>query len=114
MTAYTPSPASSYGMKIWVPRRATGKQTYPGMLDNTVAGGISSGEDKFESLVREAEEEASLPEDLVRTTAKAFAMVTYFYMRGANAGGETGLLQPECTSSSLLPIISLHPTTKLS
>lgn len=31
-------------LKIWVPRRATRKQTYGGMLDNTVAGGIATGE----------------------------------------------------------------------
>ena len=84
------------GMKLWVPRRARNKQTYGGMLDNTVAGGISTGEEPFESLVREAAEEASLPEDLVRKRAKAVGTVTYFYVRDERAGGETGLLQPEC------------------
>lgn len=33
---------------IWIPRRSKTKQTYPGMLDNTVAGGIASGEDIME------------------------------------------------------------------
>ncbi|TKA69829.1 hypothetical protein B0A49_05880 [Cryomyces minteri] len=83
-------------LKIWVPRRARNKQTYGGMLDNTVAGGISTGEATFESLVREAAEEASLPEELVRREARACGCVTYFYIRDARAGGETGLLQPEC------------------
>lgn len=82
-------------MQIWVPRRAKTKQTYPSMLDNTVAGGIATGEKPFECLVREAMEEASLPEDLSRK-AKAAGCVTYFYIRDERAGGETGLLQPEC------------------
>lgn len=83
-------------LKIWVPRRARGKQTYPGMLDNTVAGGISAGEKIFETLVRECDEEASLPEDVVRKGAKAAGAVTYFFIRTKSAGGETNLLQPEC------------------
>ncbi|TID25693.1 hypothetical protein E6O75_ATG03556 [Venturia nashicola] len=83
-------------MKIWVPRRSKTKQTYPGMLDNTVAGGITAGEAPFESVVREAMEEASLPEELVRKRAKAAGCVTYFHIRDSRAGGETGLLQPEC------------------
>jgi len=83
-------------MKIWIPRRARNKQTYGGMLDNTVAGGIASGEVPFEGLVRECEEEASLPEALVRERARACGTVTYCYIRDERAGGETRLLQPEC------------------
>ncbi|KAK4951695.1 hypothetical protein LTR66_013815 [Elasticomyces elasticus] len=83
-------------LRIWVGRRARNKQTYGGMLDNTVAGGIATGEIPFESLVREAAEEASLPEALVREKGRACGVVTYFSIRGEQAGGETGLLQPEC------------------
>lgn len=100
MTAYTMK-AKDGGdgekeMQIWVPRRAASKQTYGGMLDNTVAGGIATGETAFESLVREAQEEASLPEEVVRKGAKAVGTVTYFHIRDQRAGGETRLLQPEC------------------
>lgn len=66
------------------------------MLDNTVAGGIATGESPFECIVREAAEEASLPEDLVRKKAKSVGAVTYFHVRDERAGGETGLLMPEC------------------
>ncbi|EMC91671.1 hypothetical protein BAUCODRAFT_38776 [Baudoinia panamericana UAMH 10762] len=83
-------------LKIWVPRRAATKQTYGGMLDNTVAGGIATGENPFESMVRESAEEASLPEELVREKAKSVGTVTYFHIRDQRAGGETRLLQPEC------------------
>ncbi|PBP20715.1 putative thiamine pyrophosphokinase-related protein [Diplocarpon rosae] len=96
MMAYTRDESASYGMKVWVARRAKTKQTYPGMLDNTVAGGMATGEAPLESIVRECEEEASLPEDLVRANIKAQGTVTYSYIREGRAGGETGLVQPEC------------------
>lgn len=81
---------------IYVPRRSRTKQTYPSLLDQTVAGGIATGETAFESLVRESEEEACLPSSLVRRKAQAAGAVTYFHIRDARAGGETRLLQPEC------------------
>ena len=84
-------------IKIWVPRRARTKSTYPGMLDNSVAGGIAAGESPRESLVREAAEEATLPQVLVREKARAAGTVSYFHVRDERAGvGETRLLQPEC------------------
>jgi 8-oxo-dGTP pyrophosphatase MutT (NUDIX family) len=92
MTAYV---RTEEGLKIWTPRRAKTKQTYPGMMDNTVAGGITTGERPLECLIREAQEEASLPEDIVRN-AKSCGTLTYFHVRDARAGGETGLCQPEC------------------
>lgn len=92
MMAYTKKDGE---LKLWVPRRAATKQTYGGMLDNTVAGGIATGESPFECIVREAGEEASLPEELVRKDVKAVGTVTYFHIRDRRAGGETKLLQPE-------------------
>lgn len=94
MTAYVNTPQK--GMRIWVPRRAKNKQTYGGMLDNSVAGGLSTGEQPFECLVREAAEEACFSEQLVRSNAKSCGTVSYFHIRDARAGGEAGLLQPEC------------------
>ena len=93
LTAYT---QGEDGMKIWVPRRQAHKSTYGGMLDNTVAGGIGFGETAIDSLVREADEEASFPEDLIRKHAKLCGTVSYFMIRDERAGGEMGLLQPEC------------------
>ncbi|KAF2721537.1 hypothetical protein K431DRAFT_284693 [Polychaeton citri CBS 116435] len=99
MTAYTfkeTKGSPDKGMLLWVPRRAKSKQTYGGMLDNTVAGGIATGENPFECLIREAQEEASLPQDIVRKDVKQVGTVTYFHIRDSRAGGETRLLQPEC------------------
>lgn len=79
---------------FWVPRRSATKQTWPGMLDNTVAGGLSAGESQFDAMVRECEEEAGLPTELVRQRLTAVGTLSYFYLSGPGAGG-TGLLQPE-------------------
>lgn len=92
MTAYV---ETDDGMKLWTPRRAETKQTYPGMMDNTVAGGLSTGEEPFECLIRECEEEASIPEDIARQ-ARCCGTLTYLHVRDARAGGEVGLCQPEC------------------
>ena len=96
MIAYVKDQQDREEMKIWVPRRASTKQTYPGMMDNTVAGGITTGEKVLDCLVREALEEASLPETFVRENARPCGTVTYFHVRDERAGGETGLCQPEC------------------
>ncbi|KAL0571257.1 hypothetical protein V5O48_010705 [Marasmius crinis-equi] len=66
-------------VRIWVPTRAKTKQTFPGLLDNTVAGGIPSGMGMFESLVKECMEEASIPEDVVRKYARATGSISYFF-----------------------------------
>jgi 8-oxo-dGTP pyrophosphatase MutT (NUDIX family) len=95
MMAFVKSPYSSHGIKLWVPRRSATKQTYGGMLDNTVAGGLATGEKPFEALVREAAEEASLPADVVSKNVTSHGHITYSYIRDARAGGEVGLIQPE-------------------
>ena len=77
MTAYT---HTTSGLKIWVPRRSAHLHTYPGRLDTTVAGGVSAHETPFENIVREAEEEASLPSDLVREHARSVGCLTYMGM----------------------------------
>ena len=82
-------------LRLWIPRRAATKQTYGGMLDNTVAGGMATGETPLLCVVREASEEASLPEAFVKQNAKPAGTVSYFHIRDHRAGGETGLLQPE-------------------
>jgi 8-oxo-dGTP pyrophosphatase MutT (NUDIX family) len=96
LTAYVKDPDASHGIKLWIPRRAAGKQTFGGMLDNTVAGGMATNEEPLECLIRECEEEASLANDFVRKTAKSHGALTYLYIRSEQATGEAGLLQPEC------------------
>ncbi|OHF01422.1 NUDIX domain-containing protein [Colletotrichum orchidophilum] len=94
LTAFVRDHSASHGIKIWVPRRSPTKSTFPGMLDNTVAGGLMTGEDPFECVIREADEEASLPDQIVRQQTQFVGGVTYIYITEAEAG-EEGLIYPE-------------------
>ncbi|ORX33568.1 NUDIX hydrolase domain-like protein [Kockovaella imperatae] len=86
MTAYE---SDGESMRIWVPRRAKTKATFPGLLDQTVAGGIPSHLTPLESMIKECEEEASLSEDFVKSRLKSVGVSTYFYV------ADSGWLQPE-------------------
>lgn len=92
MTVYTRT--DSGPIKFWIPQRNLNKSSYPGLLDNTVAGGVDGTEEPFECLVREASEEAGLPEEQVRRDARAVGAVTYFNIDDERAGGVTGLMNP--------------------
>lgn len=96
MIAYVRDETAPYGVRLWTSTRAKNKSTFPSMLDNTVAGGLMTDEDPFECIIREADEEASLPEDLVRKGAKFVGNVTYIYITDANKVGEGGFIYPEC------------------
>lgn len=54
------------GLKLWVAKRSPTKQTYPDMLDNTVAGGIPVDQTPTEAIVRECAEEAGIPEEVAK------------------------------------------------
>jgi 8-oxo-dGTP pyrophosphatase MutT (NUDIX family) len=103
MTAYIPATATT-PLKIWVARRSATKSSYPNMLDNAAAGGLSAGERPLACMIREAEEEASLPENIVSKDIKSVGVVSYFYLRDGRAGGETGLPEPECQYLYDLPL----------
>jgi isopentenyldiphosphate isomerase len=64
------------GIHMWIGRRAKDKHTYPGMLDNTVAGGQPMGIGLLENLVKECKEEASIPEAMARCAVPVGA-ITY-------------------------------------
>ncbi len=63
-------------LAMWVARRATDKPTYPGMLDNMVAGGQPVGISPDDNLVKECAEEASIPAELARRAVPTGA-ITY-------------------------------------
>ncbi|XP_078393233.1 thiamine pyrophosphokinase 2 [Cetorhinus maximus] len=65
-------------MSMWIGRRTHNKETFPGMLDNLVAGGLSAGLGVMETLIKECEEEACIPESIART-AKPTGTISYTY-----------------------------------
>lgn len=64
------------GIHLWVARRSASKKLDPGKLDNIVGGGVSAGMTPFETLVKEAAEEANMPAAVVQG-ARAVSRITY-------------------------------------
>jgi len=64
------------GLHMWVARRAYDKPTFPGMLDNMVAGGQPIGLGLLDNVIKECGEEAGIPEDIARR-AVAVGMISY-------------------------------------
>jgi len=82
MTGYVKKPD---GLYIWVARRARNKPTYPGMWDNTVAGGMPVGYSIAENLAKECAEEAAIPAE-VAAQAQPVGIVSYTYSEITRAG----------------------------
>ncbi|KAL4944386.1 hypothetical protein BDV06DRAFT_233388 [Aspergillus oleicola] len=86
------------GLLLWIGRRSRNKQTYPGMLDNTAAGGLETelAVCPREAAIREAVQEASLDEGFVRGNLEGGGAISYYHVKPFRHGDEeTGLLQPE-------------------
>lgn len=92
LVAYTNTPE---GMKVWIPRRSPHLYTYPNMLDATVAGGVKSGVSPFQTIVEEADEEASLSGDLVRRYTRPRGVISHMGLTGKGFPGEQGLVVPD-------------------
>jgi hypothetical protein len=61
-------------LDLWVGRRSSDKSVAPDKLDNLVAGGIGNGHGLQETLLKEGEEEASLPRSLTSRAIPAGAV----------------------------------------
>jgi 8-oxo-dGTP pyrophosphatase MutT (NUDIX family) len=121
LTAYTTDPVTNE-LKIWVGRRSRKKQTYASMLDSAAAGGLETGMAPLEGVVREAVEEASLNEGVVRNGVKCVGALSYYHVMApspslSNGTGdanekweeEVGFLQPEI---EYIYELHLDPNTK--
>jgi 8-oxo-dGTP pyrophosphatase MutT (NUDIX family) len=64
------------GLHVWIARRSPTKQLDPGKLDHLVAGGIPAGLSPAQTLVKEAAEEAAVP-DARAATARRVGIVQY-------------------------------------
>lgn len=64
------------GIHMWVGRRSFVKPTYPGMLDNMVAGGQPIGLSLKANLIKECDEEAAVPAELAQRAVPVSA-ITY-------------------------------------
>lgn len=99
LIAYIRCPTAPHGIKLWVPKRSKLKSGWPGMFDCTVAGGLMTGEEPSSAIIREAEEEASLPEYVIREHAALAGTVRYIFMTEHQPGIEDpthSYVYPEC------------------
>ena len=64
------------GPELWIGVRSKNRGVAPGKLDNMVAGGLPVGLTLAENVIKEAAEEASVPED-VASTARPAGVITY-------------------------------------
>jgi 8-oxo-dGTP pyrophosphatase MutT (NUDIX family) len=64
------------GLQLWVGRRAMDRLVAPGKRDHIVAGGVPMGYTVWETLVKEAEEEAGLTAEIARL-ARPVSVVSY-------------------------------------
>ncbi len=61
---------------MWIARRALDRPTYPGALDNMVAGGQPAGLTLVQNLVKECREEADIPPGLA-LSARPAGLISY-------------------------------------
>ncbi|XKL61866.1 hypothetical protein PGB90_001699 [Kerria lacca] len=76
INGYTNDPKK--GLCIWLQKRSRTKQRWPGKWDNMVGGGLSCGYSILETAFKEAEEEASIPNELM-LKLKSCGSVSFFF-----------------------------------
>ena len=59
------------GLMVWIQKRSANKPTWPDKWDNFVSGGLSVGRGVADTAVKEANEEANVPQELARTMTPA-------------------------------------------
>ena len=67
---------SGPGHAMWIARRSLTKITFPGQLDNIVAGGQPATISVAENVIKECQEEADIPADLARL-ARPVGLISY-------------------------------------
>jgi hypothetical protein len=68
-------------LKMWIARRSLDKPTFPGQLDNMVAGGQPATISVAENVPKECREEADIPENLARQ-ARPTGLISYTMAMG--------------------------------
>lgn len=66
-------------LKMWIPRRSATKPTWPSMLDNVVAGGLSYPYSIYETALKESSEEANLSPQFINDNIKSTGVLSYFH-----------------------------------
>ena len=81
--------SSGADCEMWLARRSASKPIDPGMLDNLIGGGMSAGTPPMQAIIKEAWEEAGIPESLA---CKAVAAGTVQLLREVPEGVQAELI----------------------
>ncbi len=93
LIGYIPASKSNDSeLKVVVAKRSSTKQTWPGLLDNTVAGGLGYPYNAIETVAKECSEEAGLDEEFVYKNAKQTGVLSYIFQSSSSI---ESAVQPE-------------------
>ncbi|KAI9290838.1 hypothetical protein K502DRAFT_353573 [Neoconidiobolus thromboides FSU 785] len=83
-------------MYIWIAKRSKTKPTWPNMLDNMCAGGISYGDSVYSTLLKECLEEGNIPNEITKNVinndnnkSKSAGVVSYITKNEFGISSET-------------------------
>ena len=88
---------------VWLARRSMSKATYPGLLDQMVAGGQPAELSFDENMRKECAEEASLPPDAVGA-ARGAGVVSYCYSTRKGLSTKALAVYDLCMPADLEPV----------
>lgn len=105
INGYIPPQLSQDGqLKLWIAKRSLTKPTFPGKLDNTIAGGIAYPYSIYDTVVKESKEEAGLDKSYVDKNVRSVGVITYLFSPEKPnqsfeydvSHDEEHFIQPEC------------------
>jgi hypothetical protein len=76
VNGFVKNPVDQKAMNMWVAKRSKTKSLWPSMLDHIVAGGLPTGVTLTENVIKECDEEASIPEYMA-SAAVPVGVVSY-------------------------------------
>ncbi|KAI0464757.1 hypothetical protein LJB42_002382 [Komagataella kurtzmanii] len=79
INGYLQNSADPSSIQLWIPKRSRHKPTFPGMLDNTVAGGLEYPNGTLQTCLKECYEEAGLNEDYVSQYISPVGAISYMF-----------------------------------
>ncbi|KAF9919321.1 hypothetical protein BX616_008339 [Lobosporangium transversale] len=103
MNGYVRTGPNPWDVQMWIARRSLTKPTYPGMLDNMVAGGMCFGHSPYYTVIKESMEEATIPPNVAK---KAFSVGTISYIKlkdGTQTAPETQIVYDLELSKDITP-----------
>ncbi len=102
VNGYVQTPA---GIQLWIAKRSKHKPTSPGKLDQLAAGGLPYGISPKDNVIKECEEEASIPHHLA-TRAVPVSAITYRYDLAVGLRPDVAFVYDLCLPPDFVPRVN--------